>query len=146
LRGLDPRFSLADGFADLVIRYVFLAASQTYVALYGVLALWLWRTRSRSSDAGPAVRWAAASTFLGFAAGYGLLLRWWLDPSAGRWPELVVAHAVGFHGAQWLLLLAWLGVPPPRLQLAGRLWAAGAALLLVHTASYGALSLSELPV
>ena len=140
-RGLDPRFSQVAGPADQLIGGVFFLDALLILGCFIVLAVKYFR--AAPSPLILAVRYGALASFVAFGVGI-----WMSVVTQGRHiPEagnLLLLHAVGFHGLQAVPMLAllagWAVIPEPLVRrcvhLAGSLWL-GACLALAWQAGTG---------
>ncbi len=141
LRGIDPRFSLAEPQSQIFGGLFF--ASALAIA---VMSIGLGMRAFDASGAGRrgllviAARWAGASMLIGFIAGM------WLSANRGRFVgdagNLLPLHAAGFHAVQAVplvaLMLAWSSVSTDAarrwVHLAGASWALACVAIWWQTA------------
>jgi hypothetical protein len=140
-RGIDPRFSRAEPVSQIFGVLFFLSALGITTLSVALAARALEaRTTGRRGLLVLAARWAGASMLIGFLAGI------WLSANQGRFigeaGNLLPLHAVGFHAAQAIplvaCLLAWSTIPvtPARrwVNIAGAAWAAACVAIWWQTA------------
>jgi hypothetical protein len=141
LRGIDPRFSLAEPASQIFGGLFFASALAIAVMSIGLGV--------RAFDAGASgrrgllvvsARWAGASMLIGFIAGM------WLSANQGRFVgeagNLLPLHAAGFHAVQAVplvaLMLAWSSVSTDAarrwVHLAGAAWALACVAIWWQTA------------
>ena len=140
-RGLDPRFSQVAGPMDQMIGGIFFLDALLILGCFSVLAVKYFR--AAPAPVVLAVRYAALASFVAF--GVGILMTVGTQgrhvPEAGN---LLLLHAVGFHGLQAVpalaLLFGWAATPAPlirrRVHSVGVLWL-GACLALAWQAGMG---------
>jgi hypothetical protein len=139
-RGLDPRFSRAAGSIDQAAGLVFFLVALSIAALFGILAAKYFR--APPSPLVLAVRYGAVASSIAFVTGV-----WMSLVTQGRMVQegnLMLAHAVGFHGLQVIPLVAllpqWSGMPQSKVRImvhvAGITWV-GACFGLAWQAASG---------
>ncbi|HZI18938.1 MAG TPA: hypothetical protein VEY09_10125 [Pyrinomonadaceae bacterium] len=146
-RGLDPRFTRAGSPADQILGITLGLAALGIIAVFVVLAWRFFFRRGAWADSpGGAlvltgVRYGAAATFVGFAAGFWLSAN--QGSAVGETGNLLPLHAAGFHGLQAVplvaLLSAWAGAAGTaarrRVHAAGLCWLGLCAALWWQTAA-----------
>ncbi len=131
LRGIDPRFSVAEPASQIFGGLFFASALAIAVMSIGLgIRAFDATAAGRRGLLVVAARWAGASMLIGFVAGV------WLSANQGRFigdmGNLLPLHAAGFHAAQAVplvaLMLAWSPVSTDAarrwVHIAGAAWAA----------------------
>jgi hypothetical protein len=136
-RGIDPRFSEASSTADDIAGGLFALVAIGQIVVFAVLAVRFFRMPSRLVVLG--IRYAILATFLAFGAGI------WMSVVNGRESgdagNILILHALGFHGLQAIPILAWLqertGVPQGRrmVHAGGIAWVVACLAVAAHTAA-----------
>lgn len=139
-RGLDPRFSRVASPLDQAAGGIFFLVALAIMVCFSVLAVKYFRAPTHSLAV--AVRYGAAASFIAFGVGIwmSIVTRGRVVPNAGN---LLVPHAVGFHGLQVLPLLAlflrWGNTSEStarrRVHAAGLVWLAACLALAWQAAS-----------
>jgi hypothetical protein len=104
-RGLDPRFSRVAGPVDQLVGLIFFVVALVIMICFAILATKYFRTSS--SPVNLAVRYGAVASAVGFVIGIwmSIVTRGRMVPESGN---LLVVHAIGFHGIQAIPAVAWL--------------------------------------
>jgi hypothetical protein len=133
-RGLDPRFSRVAGPLDQAAGGIFFLVALGILACFGVLGVKNFRIRP--SPVVVAIRYGVIASAIGFGVGIwmSLVTNGRVAPEAGN---LLVPHAVGFHGLQAIpivaLLLHWSAASRSAVRtmvhLAGLAWLAACTAL-----------------
>lgn len=128
-RGLDPRFSQVAGSVDQAAGGIFFLVALAIMLCFTILAVKYFRAPATPLTVG--VRYGALASWVAFGVGIwmSLVTRGRIVPEAGN---LLVVHALGFHGLQTVpgvaLLLKWADTPRSvarrRVHLAGLAWLA----------------------
>jgi hypothetical protein len=130
VRGIDPRFNIVSDPLDRIAGLLFFLSTLAIMGLFIGLALKFFRAPASALTL--AVRYGTAASLIAFGVGI-----WMSLVSQGRVvaPDgnLLTLHGAGFHGVQFVpliaLLLYWAGVPEHTAQTS--IHAAGAAWLTV---------------
>lgn len=111
-RGLDPRFSQVAGSVDQMLGGVFFLVALALMGLFIIVVLKYFRTPATPIVA--AVRYGAAASFVAYGVGIVMSVAT-QGRHVGEAGNLMLLHALGFHGVQAIPLLAvllhWAGVP-----------------------------------
>ena len=128
-RGLDPRFSQVAGSVDQAAGGIFFLVALAILLCFTILAVKYFRAPATPLTVG--VRYGVLASWVAFGVGIwmSLVTRGRIVPEAGN---LLVVHALGFHGLQTVpavaLLLKWadtpLSIARRRVHLAGLAWLA----------------------
>ena len=145
VRGIDPRFTEAGGTADQVLGLVFLVQALALMGFFIGLAVKFFRAPDTAFTL--AVRYGAIASLVAFGVGI-----WMSLVTQGRTVEpdgnLLTLHGAGFHGVQFVpmiaLLLRWAAVPDTTarssIHLAGTTWLVLCLAVAWQSGSGGALS------
>ena len=133
-RGLDPRFSRVAGPVDQVAGLVFFLVALAIMVCFAILAVKYFLTESSLVTLGVRYGAVACAIAFGFGIWMSLVTEGRLVAESGN---LLVVHAIGFHGLQTIpmvaLLLNWSALPRPLvraiLHAAGLTWLGACAAL-----------------
>ena len=139
-RGLDPRFSSVAGPVDQLVGGVFFLTALGVLVCFSIVGVKYFR--APATPLSVAVRYGAAASWVAFGVGIWMsfVTRGRFVPEAGN---LLVVHAVGFHGIQAIPLVAllseWAGaansVAFRRVHAAGIAWFTACATLAWQSAT-----------
>jgi hypothetical protein len=108
MRGLNPRFSQAEGVLDNIFGGVFGLVSLLIIIMYVMLTVYIFHPKmlKQSPLFTIGLRYGIISTLLAFAAGV------WMIVLQGRFigmeGNIIWLHGLGFHGLQAMPILSWL--------------------------------------
>ena len=140
-RGLDPRFSQVAGGVDQALGGVFFLAAVALMVLFIIVAVKYFR--APATPIVVAVRYGAAASFVAYGVGIAMSVAT-QGRHVGDAGNLMLLHALGFHGVQAIpflaVLLHWARVPQSaamrQVHVAGLAWV-GACLAITWQSGSG---------